>query len=172
MLASDGPGTFLLELIKPSHYDDDGYVIQWWRGSVPSNSLSSLYGLALDAQRRAVLGDDVTLQIEVRDETTAVLPLRRIIRRFQRNGLRGLVCLVGVQTNQFPRAVDIARQLRAAGIQVAIGGFHVSGCVAMLPDLPPDLREAQALGICLFAGEAEGRLEDLLLAADAGRLAR
>jgi len=23
---------FLVELIKPSHYDDDGYVIQWWRG--------------------------------------------------------------------------------------------------------------------------------------------
>jgi len=34
--------TFLVELIKPSHYDDDGYVIQWWRGLVPSNSLSVL----------------------------------------------------------------------------------------------------------------------------------
>ena len=166
-----GAGTFLLELLKPSHYDDDGYVIQWWRGSVPANSLSSLYGLAQDAQRRQVLGSDVTLEVEVRDETTAVLPLRRIIRRFQRNRLRGLVCLVGVQTNQFPRALDIARQLRAAGIQVAIGGFHVSGCLAMLPDLPADLRQAQALGICLFAGEAEGRLDELLQAADSGRLA-
>ena len=91
--------------------------------------------------------------------------IRRIIRRFQRNGAHGLVCLVGVQTNQFPRALDIARQLRAAGIQVAIGGFHVSGCLAMLPELPPDLREAQALGVCLFAGEAEGRLDELLRAA-------
>jgi pyruvate-formate lyase-activating enzyme len=130
-----------------------------------------LYGLAQDAQRREVLGSDVTLDVEVRDETTAILPLRRIIRRFQRNRLRGLVCLVGVQTNQFPRALDIARQLRAAGIQVAIGGFHVSGCVAMLPELPADLREAQELGISLFAGEAEGRLDELLRAADAGRLA-
>ncbi len=164
-------GTFLLELLKPSHYDDDGYVIQWWRGSVPSNSLSSLYGLALDAQQRQSLGSDVALRVEVRDETTAVLPLRRIIRRFKRNGLRGLVCLVGVQTNQFPRALDIARPLRAAGIQVAIGGFHVSGCLAMLPELPADLREAQALGVCLFAGEAEGRLDELLRAADEERLA-
>ena len=143
MQSATGAGTFLLELLKPSHYDDDGYVIQWWRGSVPSNSLSSLYGLACDAQRRHVLGDDVALEIAVRDETTAVLPLQRIIRRFRRNRLRGLVCLVGVQTNQFPRALDIARQLRAAGIQVAIGGFHVSGCLAMLPELPADLREAQ-----------------------------
>ena len=162
---------FLLELIKPSHYDDDGYVIQWWRGSVPSSSLANLYGLALDARERQVLGRDTQIELAVRDETTAVLPLRRIIRRFRRNGLRGLVCLVGVQTNQFPRALDIARQLRNAGIQVAIGGFHVSGCLAMLPDLPADLREAQALGVCLFAGEAEGRLDDLLRAADRRQLA-
>ncbi|MEO8602566.1 MAG: radical SAM protein, partial [bacterium] len=59
---------------------------------------------------------------------------------------------------------------RAAGIQVAIGGFHVSGCLAMLPELPADLREAKDLGICLFAGEAEGRLDQLLQAAAAQRM--
>jgi hypothetical protein len=170
-VAEHRTGTFLLHLLKPSHYDDDGYVIQWWRGSVPSNSLSTLYGLADDLRSRQVLGSDVTIDVEVRDETTEVLPLRRIIRRFQRNGLNGLVCLVGVQSNQFPRAMDIARQLRQAGIQVAIGGFHVSGCLAMLPELPPDLQEAEALGICLFAGEAEGRLEDLVRAAHERRMA-
>jgi radical SAM superfamily enzyme YgiQ (UPF0313 family) len=73
--------------------------------------------------------------------------------------------LVGVQTNQFPRAVDIARPLRAAGIPVCIGGFHVSGCLAMLPDIPPDLQHAMDLGITLFAGEAEGRLDELMHAA-------
>src|SRR5262245_30169750 len=115
---------FILELLKPSHYDDDGYVIQWWRGSVPSNSLSNLYGLAQDARRRQVLGPDVEIELGVLDETTAIVPIRRLIRRFRRAGLNGLVCLVGVQTNQFPRALDIARKLRQAGIQVAIGGFH------------------------------------------------
>src|SRR5262249_45412970 len=30
---------FQLVLIKPSHYDDDGYVIRWWRAMIPSNSL-------------------------------------------------------------------------------------------------------------------------------------
>ena len=163
-------GRFLLVLVKPSHYDDDGYVIQWWRGVVPSNSLSAVYGLALDAKRRQVLGSDVSIDLDMHDETTEVLPLRRIIRRFTRNGLNGLVCLVGVQTNQFPRAVDLARRLRAAGIQVAIGGFHVSGCMAMLPQVPPDLQEALALGICLVAGEAEGRLDELLRAAHERRL--
>ena len=31
----------------------------------------------------------------------------------------------------------------------------------MLPEPPPDLREALALGITLFAGEAEGRMAEL-----------
>ena len=69
-----------------------------------------------------------------------------------------MVALVGVQSNQFPRALDIGRQFRRQGVTVAVGGFHVSGCIAMLPDLPPDLKEAQALGMILYAGEGEGRL--------------
>jgi hypothetical protein len=81
-----------------------------------------------------------------------------------------MVGLVGVQSNQFPRAVDIARPLRAAGIQVCIGGFHVSGCLAMLPELPPDIRAAMDLGISLFAGEAEGRIDEVLKDAHAGCL--
>jgi radical SAM superfamily enzyme YgiQ (UPF0313 family) len=61
--------------------------------------------------------------------------------------------------------MDIARQLRAEGIQVCMGGFHVSGCIAMLPQMPAELKEAMDLGITLFAGEAEGRMEELLRAA-------
>jgi radical SAM superfamily enzyme YgiQ (UPF0313 family) len=163
-------GKFLVELIKPSHYDDDGYVIQWWRGWIPSNSLSCLYGIALDARARRVLGDEVDIDIEAQDESNSIIRLGRIIRRFRRNQLAGLVCLVGVQSNQFPRAMDIARVLRRHGIQVVIGGFHVSGCLSMLPEMPPDLQEALELGVTLFAGEAEGRLDELLRAAYEGRL--
>ena len=54
---------FLLEFITPSHYDDDGYVIAWWRAFILSNSLSSIYGLALDYMRRQVLGPDVDIPI-------------------------------------------------------------------------------------------------------------
>jgi radical SAM superfamily enzyme YgiQ (UPF0313 family) len=161
---------FLIELIKPSHYDDDGYVIQWWRGFIPSNSLSALYGLIVDACERRVLGGDVDFEIEARDETNTTIPIRRIIRRFKRNGNVGLVCLVGVQTNQFPWAMDIARELRGASIKVAIGGFHVSGSIAMLPELTAELREAIDLGVTLFAGEIEGRVDQLLRAAYENRL--
>jgi hypothetical protein len=40
--------TFRIVLIKPSHYDDDGYLIQWARSSVPSNTMAVLYGLVTD----------------------------------------------------------------------------------------------------------------------------
>jgi radical SAM superfamily enzyme YgiQ (UPF0313 family) len=161
---------FHLFLIKPSHYDDEGYVIQWLRSSIPANTLAALYGLALDCAERRVLGADVELRITVWDETNTRIRPARIIRQIRAAGGRGLVGLVGVQTNQFPRAVDIARPLRAAGIQVCVGGFHVSGCISMLPDVPPELQEAIDLGISLFAGEVEGRLEDLLLAASRNML--
>jgi Radical SAM superfamily len=161
---------FLVELIKPSHYDDDGYVIQWWRGFIPSNSLSATYGLALTTREQRVLGEDVEIEIKPYDETNTRISTRAIIRRFARNSNSGLVMMVGVQTNQFARALDLAREFRAAGIQVVIGGFHVSGCVAMLPELTPELKEAIALGVSLFAGEAEGRLSELLRAAFENRL--
>ena len=38
---------FRVVLVKPSHYDDDGYVIQWVRSSIPTNSLACVYALAL-----------------------------------------------------------------------------------------------------------------------------
>jgi hypothetical protein len=81
-----------------------------------------------------------------------------------------MVALVGVQSNQYPRALDIARALRAAGIQVAIGGFHVSGCLSMLDGKAVGLDACRDLGISIFAGEVEGRLDDLLRDAVAGRL--
>jgi hypothetical protein len=164
-----GDRRFVVGLIKPSHYDDDGYVIQWWKSWIPSNSLACLYGIAVDLAERRAFGPDVAIEIRAYDECHTVIPVRRIIRRI-RNADAGLVCLVGVQSNQFPRAMDLAAQFRAAGIQVAIGGFHVSGCLAMLPDLPPDLEAARRLGVSLFAGEAEGRLAQFFADAFAGRL--
>jgi pyruvate-formate lyase-activating enzyme len=153
---------FFVEIIKPSHYDDDGYVIQWVRAFIPSNSLACLYALVQDVQQRQALGLGVDLVLNGYDESHTVIPVGRIIRRIKAGGGRGLVLLAGVQSNQFPRALDLGRQFRNAGIAVVIGGFHVSGCIAMLPDLRPDLRGALDLGMTLFAGEAEGRLEQLL----------
>src|SRR5271166_2739611 len=152
---------FPIVLIKPSHYDDDGYVIQWRRSTIPSNSLASVHGLLKECAEAHVLGPDVEIEIEAYDECNTVIDFTAIARRIETAG-GGFVALVGVQSNQFPRALDIARQFRARAIAVAVGGFHVSGCIAMLPELPPDLIEAQRLGMILYAGEGEGRLAQLV----------
>jgi radical SAM superfamily enzyme YgiQ (UPF0313 family) len=160
---------FRLVLIKPSHYDNDGYVIRWWRGGLPSNSLACLYGIALECRERQVLGADFDMDIEAIDETNWKISVGALARSI-READAGMVMLVGVQSNQFPRAIDIARQFRSRGIQVAIGGFHVSGTLSMLPERDPAVREMMDLGVSVFAGEAEGRLEGLMQDAAAGKL--
>jgi len=167
-----GQQTFHVVLIKPAHYDDDGYPIQWFRSAIPSNTLACLNGLAMDAERRSILGPDVQIQIHTFDETNRRIRPEKIISMISKRGGKALIGLVGVQSNQFPRAVDIARPFLKAGLVVCIGGFHVSGCIAMLAEWPKEMRDAQALGISFFAGEAEGgRFDQVIRDAWNGRLA-
>ena len=158
---------FQLILIKPSHYDNDGYVVQWLRSTMPSNSLAAVFSLANGAAERQLLGPDLPIDVIAMDETNTRVKPKEIARRIADNGGLGFVGIVGVQSNEFPRAVDIARPLREAGVQVLIGGFHVSGCLAMLKELPDDIKEAQALGVSIYAGEAEEGLDEVIL--DAAR---
>lgn len=159
-----------IHLIRPTRYDDEGYPLQWWRSLVPSNSLACLTGVVTDALARGVLGPGVVATVESRDEIHADIDLGRMLAA-ARAGRKLFVGLVGVQTNQYPRALDIARALRAENIPVCIGGFHVSGVLAMLRKPTPELQAALDLGVSLFAGEAEdGRIDDVLRDAFAGRL--
>ncbi len=161
---------FQLILIKPSHYGDDGYVIRWLRSNIPANSLAALYGLTLDCGERQVLGPDVAIDITPIDESNTPIRFGKLIAKMKRHDGFGMVGLVGVQSNQYPRALDIAREFRRAGIQVMMGGFHPSGCLAMLDGHAVDLDAARELGVSIFAGEAEERLDEVLKDAAAGRL--
>jgi hypothetical protein len=160
---------FTLVLIKPSHYDDDGYVIQWYRSAIPSNSLAALYGLALECRGQHVLGPETGIEIHSFDESNTVIKPAKIVRLIE-SADDGMVMLVGVQSNQFPRALDIARPLREKGVKVCIGGFHVSGTMAMLDERDSWVQKALDMGISLFAGEAEGRLGHVLLDASMDQL--
>ena len=102
-------------MIKPSHYDDDGYPIIWWKSFIPSNSLAALYGLARDAASREVLGPDVDLNLVPIDECNQPVIPAKIIRDIRRRGSKALIGLVGVQSNQYDHAFDFAREFRAAG---------------------------------------------------------
>ena len=137
---------------------------------IPSNSLAALYGIAADCAEREVLGPGVGIDITVIDETNTRVDVADLLARFRRNGGLGMVALVGVQSNQYPRALDIARPFREAGLPVAIGGFHVSGCLSMLDGRAVELDACRQMGVAMFAGEAEGRLDAVLRDAAAGAL--
>ena len=162
---------FHLVLIKPTHYDDDGYPITWLRSHIPSNTLAALYGLGEDCRRREIFGPDVDILIKPYDETNTRVRVDHISAEVRRSGGKALICMVGVQSNQFPRAVDLARQFIKEGLPVAMGGFHAAGCLSMLPVVPPEIQAAMDMGISIFAGEAEeGRLDTILLDAWNGTL--
>lgn len=152
-------------LVKPSKYDDDGYVIHHVRGVLPSNTLNALNGLIRETARQM----GVVIDVHLIDETVQLVVPERVMRKWSVPGVPTLVALVGVQTNQFPRAADLARRFHKLGAMVVMGGFHISGSLALL-GMTPELQELREQGISLFAGEAEGRLEELLTDALKGKL--
>ena len=137
---------------------------------MPSNSLAAVYSLALGAATRQVLGPDLPIDVVAIDETNTRVRPRDIVKRIASNGGLGLIGFVGVQSNEFPRTLDLARRFRAAGLQVMIGGFHVSGCLAMLKETQVDIKVAQELGVSIFAGEAEEGFDEVLQDAAKGAL--
>ena len=100
-MRSNGKKRFCLVLVKPSHYDDDGYVIQWLRSPIPSTSLAALYGLAQDCAQRRVLGPDVEIDVHAFDETNTRIRCDRLAAMIRFAGA-GMVMLVGVQSKPVP----------------------------------------------------------------------
>ena len=94
------PAIFHFVMIKPSHYDDDGYPIQWLRSAIPSNTLACLNALAEDAKRRQVLGAGVDIRLHTFDETN-----RRVKPR-ENSGRSGSTrCTRAACTRSRPRMV-------------------------------------------------------------------
>ena len=138
---------------------------------IPSNSLAAVYGIAADCADREVLGSDVAIDIMAIDETNTRVDIPALLAKLRQHDNFGMIALVGVQSNQYPRALDIARPFRDAKVAVAMGGFHVSGCLAMLDGRAVELDACREMGISMFAGEAEGRFEAVLRDAASGQLA-
>jgi len=153
---------FHVVLIKPSKYDEDGYVISWFRGVLVSNSMAMMNALTEQAEHDKVLGPDVEIITHFYDETHRRIPVKRLVREVQSGVDRAVVCMVGVQTNQFTRAVDLGKEFIACGLNVMVGGFHVSGSIQMLPRVPDEIQEGIDAGITMVAGEVENRWSELL----------
>jgi hypothetical protein len=118
----NSPQRLVVVLIRPSKYDNLGYVLRYRKGFLPSNTLACLAALTDEVRRKKTLGAGIEWRIELLDDTVQDIPVDAIGRRGRRSGTRMVVCLVGVQTNQFPRAADLALAFRRQGIDVLIGG--------------------------------------------------
>ncbi|MDD1751311.1 MAG: radical SAM protein [Methanothrix sp.] len=153
--------TLRIVLVKPSKYDDEGYVIRFWRGVLPSNTLNVLHGLTVDVAQRRVLGD-IEIRVDTFDETTEKVPIKKIVGWARRPATKLVVGLVGVQTNQFPRALDLGREFRAHGLDVLMGGFHTSGTINMLSEEEPEIQTLFRESIVVVSGEVEGSWERIL----------
>jgi len=159
----------LVYLIKPSHYDEEGYVVRHWRGVLPSNTLACLAALTQEVMDRKQLRE-VKIELQVLDETVEPIRIQRICRTQRLPRVKTLICLAGVQTNQFPRASDLALEFRRAGLAVMLGGFHVSGYLALLPEMPADIQRLLDAGVTIVKGEVEDAWAALLGDAAADRL--
>ena len=148
--------------IVPSRYDDEGYVYQWWRGVVPSNSLAVLKGLTNNMVAKNPF-PGVAVNVTSYDECIQRIPVAKIAKLNRRSDTRVIIGMVGVQTGQFARATDLALEFRKHGVDVMIGGFHVTGVLALFDELTPELELLVKNRVTLVQGEAEtpGVLENL-----------
>ncbi|MDR3232491.1 MAG: radical SAM protein [Planctomycetaceae bacterium] len=158
--------------VVPSRYDDDGYPVRWIKGVVPSNSLSVLKSLTqkIADNRTQRTGNEAAalpsggnssprslppITMVSYDDNVEKIPFAKIARQNRQGETKVIVGIVGVQSNQFPRAADIAMTFRKLGIDVLIGGFHVTGVLALFDKPSPELQDLIDNGVTLAAGESE-----------------
>ncbi|HUT63838.1 MAG TPA: radical SAM protein [Anaerolineae bacterium] len=148
-------------LIKPSKYDDDGFVIRYVRGVLPSNTLACMRSLTLEFSERWEKEFGIKVRVDLYDDIVEAIPVKKLARK-NKGTHKVVAAIVGVQSNQFPRASDIAINLTAMGIKTLIGGFHISGILAMFNDPTPEIRELMEKGVTIVQGEAEHVWESIL----------
>jgi len=144
--------------IKPSKYDTDGYVLRFWKGVLPNNTLTALAALN-EQYNRLRAAKNIFVETILWDEIVegAINPdtIQAIKDEGKEDGVEVLIGMAGVQTNQYPRGRDLALQFVAAGFTVLMGGFHVSG-------YPDSCTFLNSCGITTVAGEAENTWVQIL----------
>lgn len=144
--------TVRVYFIKPSRYDEEGYVQVYRWGVQPNNTLTVLAALNDTYNRRYSNERNVHLDTVIWDEVcdgiVSPATIKAIKEKAREDGVELLVGLAGVQSNQYPRGRDLALQMVAEGLPVMMGGFHVSG-------YPDSCKFLNQCGVTTVAGEAE-----------------
>jgi radical SAM superfamily enzyme YgiQ (UPF0313 family) len=160
--------TVRVYFIKPSRYDEQGYVQHYRWGVQPNNTLTVLAALNEEFNKRYGHERNVHLETVIWDEVcdgpVAPATIKAIKEKAREDGVELLIGLAGVQSNQYPRGRDLALQFVREGITTMMGGFHVSG-------YPESCEFLNSCGVTTVKGEAENLWPEIIGDYLAGKLA-
>jgi len=146
---------FRIILLKPSKYAADGYVERFRWGFMPNSTVSYLKSLTpaeVDGTPCEVLAIDEYVHTDL-EYLSLLMPGA---------GKRTLLALVGVQSHQLHRALDLAALAKSRGVEnVVVGGPHVMTC---------DTTCLQGRGVSFALAEAEVIWQSILRHAIEGEL--
>jgi Radical SAM superfamily len=108
-------------ILKPSKYTLEGYVERFRWGFMPNSTVPYVRSMTPPSI------DGVPVEAHAIDEYVHT-ELRYLSLLRRPRGGRTLVALVGVQSHQFHRALDLAAYARRTGSMAVIGGPHVMTC--------------------------------------------
>ena len=72
-------------LIKPSKYDDDGFVIRYFKGVLPSNTLACMNSLTLKFAEKWKTEKNIKISIDIFDDIIHDIPYKKIAKKTQEN---------------------------------------------------------------------------------------
>lgn len=91
-------------MIKPSHYDDEGHVIPWWKALI-SSSLDSLYAIVHAPVETYPLGADVAITFDWDDCNIVISQDKVALRLRDAFGVQATSALRGRPGTGVPTAV-------------------------------------------------------------------
>lgn len=141
-------------ILKPSKYALNGYVDRYRWGFMPNSTVPHLRSMTPDSFRGAPV-EVLTVDEYVHTDLDYLALLRREL------GHRTLLAIVGVQSHQLHRALDLAAYAHQNGCLTVIGGPHPMTC---------DTSMLQGRGVSFALAEAELVWLDILEDALAGQL--
>lgn len=158
-------------LVKPTQYGDDGYPQTYWRAVQPSRALMTVFQATKEALER-LKSPTQLVKLHLLDECIAAHLKRHeeLLNRRRAPGTKLIVCLVGVQSSQMPRAEDLVERWQRRGAVCVIGGAHVTSAITIMLDgltderrdkvpcphrMPEELQALADRGVVIFHGEAE-----------------
>lgn len=149
-----GASSLRVLIVKPSKYGADGFVERFRWGFMPNSTVP--YLRSLTPERVAGLPCEIHAVDEYVQTDLAYLSLLQ-----PAPGVRVLLALVGVQSHQLHRALDLAALARERGACAVIGGPHPMTCdTSMLQGRGASfaLSEAELAWPRILADAAEGQL--------------